>query len=50
MVFYDNSSIIKLLKNPVLHGRNKYIDIIFHFLHDLTKDGVIELVHYSLKD
>jgi len=48
VVFYDNSSAIKLLNNPVLHG--KHIDIRFNFLHDLTKDGVVELVHYGSKD
>jgi len=32
MLFYDNSSAIKLLKNPVLHGRSKHIDTRFHSL------------------
>jgi len=39
------SSSIKLSKNPVLHGRCKHIDVRYHFLSDLTKDGTIELVH-----
>lgn len=50
MVFYENSSAIKLLNNHVLHGRSKHIDIRFNFLHDLTKDEVVELVHYGSKD
>lgn len=50
MVFYENSSAIKLLNNPVLLGRSKHIDIRFNFLHDLTKDEVVELVHYGSKD
>ena len=41
----DNSSTIKLSKNPIMHGRSKHIDVRFHFLHDLTIDGVIELKH-----
>jgi hypothetical protein len=45
MLFYDNSSTIKLSKNPVLHGRSKHIDVRFHFLRDLTKEGKVELVH-----
>jgi hypothetical protein len=45
MLFCDNSSIIKLSKNPVLHGRSKHIDVRFHFLRDLTKEGKVELVH-----
>ncbi|PNX62471.1 hypothetical protein L195_g053000 [Trifolium pratense] len=26
-----------------MHGRSKHIDVRFHFLRDLSKDGVIEL-------
>ncbi|PNX94834.1 hypothetical protein L195_g018015 [Trifolium pratense] len=37
-------SSIKLLKNPIMHGRCKHIDARYHFLRDLTKDGIIELV------
>ena len=44
-VLCDNSSTIKLSKNPVMHGRNKHIDVRFHFLRDLTRDGVVKLKH-----
>jgi len=33
----DNSSSIKLSKNPIIHGRCKHIDVRYHFLRDLTK-------------
>jgi hypothetical protein len=33
-----------------MHGRCKHIDVRFHFLGDLTKDGVVELVHCSTQD
>uniref|UniRef100_A0A2N9FY74 Integrase catalytic domain-containing protein n=1 Tax=Fagus sylvatica TaxID=28930 RepID=A0A2N9FY74_FAGSY len=33
-VLCDNSSTIKLSKNPVMHGRSKHIDVRFHFLRD----------------
>ncbi|PRQ45106.1 putative RNA-directed DNA polymerase [Rosa chinensis] len=49
-VMCDNSSTIKLSKNPVMHGRSKHIDVRFHFLRDLTRDGVIELVHCGTSD
>lgn len=39
----DNSSTIKLSKNPVLHGRCKHIDVRFHFMCDLVKENVIHL-------
>ena len=44
-VMCDNSLTIKLSKNLVIHGRSKHIDVRFHFLRNLTKEGTIELVH-----
>ncbi|CAL9004184.1 unnamed protein product, partial [Prunus brigantina] len=49
-VMCDNSSTIKLSKNPVMHGRSKHIDVRFHFLRNLTKEGTIELVHCGSQD
>jgi hypothetical protein len=46
----DNSSSIKLSKNPILHGRCKHIDVRYHFLRDLNKDGIIELSFYKSQD
>ncbi|GAU15733.1 hypothetical protein TSUD_235460 [Trifolium subterraneum] len=50
LIHCDNSSSIKLSKNPILHGRCKHIDVRFHFLRDLTKDGVIGLVYCKSQD
>jgi hypothetical protein len=44
-IMCDNSSTIKLSKNPVMHGRSKHIRVRFHFLRDLAKDGEVELVY-----
>jgi hypothetical protein len=46
----DNSSSIKLSKNPILHGRCKHIDVRYYFLRDLCKDGVIELKYCKSQD
>ncbi|KAJ4710246.1 Retrovirus-related Pol polyprotein from transposon TNT 1-94 [Melia azedarach] len=46
----DNSSTIKLSKNPLLHGRSKHIDVRFHFLCDLTREGTIELLYCGTED
>ena len=46
----DNSSTIKLSKNPVMHGRSKHIDVRFHFLRNLTKEGIVELIHCGSQD
>ncbi|KAM7502462.1 hypothetical protein LguiB_001366 [Lonicera macranthoides] len=44
-ILCDNSSTIKLSKNPILHGRCKHIHVRFHFLRDLANNGVVNLVH-----
>ena len=46
----DNSSTIKLSKDPIMHGHSKHIDVRFHFLRDITRDRVIELVHCGSQD
>lgn len=43
----DNKSSIRLAKNLVLHGRNKHIDIKFHFLGNQVQNGVLKVVHCS---
>ncbi|XXG80205.1 hypothetical protein AAC387_Pa09g1131 [Persea americana] len=43
-IYCDNIFAIKLSKNLVLHGRSKHIDVRYHFLRDLCKDDVIDLV------
>jgi hypothetical protein len=50
IIFCDNNSTIKLSKNPVLHGRRNHIDVKFHFLRDLTKDGTIEIIYCKSED
>ncbi|XP_019091415.1 PREDICTED: uncharacterized protein LOC109128812 [Camelina sativa] len=49
-MFCDNSSAIKLSKNPVLHGRSKHIHVRFHYLRELVNDGVIQLDYCSTHD
>lgn len=39
-----NSSTIKVSRNPILHGKCKHIDVRYHFLRDLVKEDVINLV------
>lgn len=33
-----------------MHGRCKHIDVRFHFLRDLTKDGIIEMKYCNIQD
>lgn len=47
ILFCDNSSTIKLSKNPVLHGRSKHIHVRYHFLRQLVNEGVIDMEYCS---
>ncbi|KAG6383222.1 hypothetical protein SASPL_157029 [Salvia splendens] len=49
-IFCDNSSTIKLSKNPVMHGRSKHIDVRFHFLRELAREGVVQLKHCGTQE
>jgi len=50
LIMCDNSSTIKLSKNPVMHGRSKHIRVRFHFLRDLVKDREIELEYCGTQE
>ncbi|GAA0143051.1 hypothetical protein LIER_03822 [Lithospermum erythrorhizon] len=46
----DNSSTIKLSKNPVMYGHCKHIDVRYHFLRDMVKRGTIALSYCRSED
>jgi len=46
----DNKPTIELAKNPVNDERSKHIDVRFHFIRDLVKKGIVELVHVASQD
>lgn len=46
----DNTSTIKLSKNAVMHGKSKHIRVHYHFLRDLTKEGVVKLEYCSTEE
>ena len=48
-ILCDNSSTIKLSKNPIMHGCSKHIDVRFHFLRDLTRDGEEQVANIMTK-
>lgn len=43
MICEDNQSCIKMTKNPVNHGRAKYIDIKYHRIRVEVKRGEVKL-------
>ncbi|KAL6348240.1 hypothetical protein AAG906_005532 [Vitis piasezkii] len=49
VVFCDNTSVINISKNPVLHSRTKHIDIRHHFICDLVEDKVVSLEYVPIE-
>jgi len=41
----DTISAINLAKNPIAHGRSKYIETRFHFIREQVTKGMIDVVY-----
>ncbi|XP_074336378.1 secreted RxLR effector protein 161-like [Apium graveolens] len=46
----DNKSAIELMKNPVLHGRSKHIDVRFHFIRECIDRGELVVQYISTQE
>ena len=53
-IYFDNISAIAIANNPVLHSKNKHIEIRYHFIRDHVMNGDVELhfvpTEYQLAD
>lgn len=49
-IMCDNSSAIKLSKNPILDRRTKHINVRYHYLHNLSSEGIMRLVFCGTND
>lgn len=43
LIFYDNTAIICLCKNPMMHSKAKHIEIKHHFIIDYVQKGVLDI-------
>ncbi|GKB92076.1 ribonuclease H-like domain, reverse transcriptase, RNA-dependent DNA polymerase [Tanacetum coccineum] len=46
-IMVDNKSAIQLMKNPVFHGRSKYIDTKYHFIRECVERDDIQVEFVS---
>ena len=45
VIWVDNKSIIAIAKDPVQHERTKHINVKFHAIREVEKNGEVNLVH-----
>lgn len=50
VMYIDNQSTIKLIKNPEFHSRTKHIDIRVHFIRDIFETDGFTLFYINTKD
>ena len=50
VMFYDNTSVINISKNPVMHSKTKHIAIKYHFVRELVQDKEIRLEYVHIKE
>lgn len=43
VIYCDNQSCVKLIDNPIFHDNLKYIEIKYHFIHDIVQKGEVNL-------
>ena len=50
VIFFDNTSVINILKNPMMHTKTKHIYIKHHFLRELVQDKEVKLEYVNTKE
>ena len=49
-MFCDNTSVINIAKNLVMHSKTKHIAIKYHFVRELVQDKEIKLEYVHTKE
>jgi hypothetical protein len=46
----DNRSAVALIKNPVLSGRSKHIEVKYHLMRECAEQGMLEVSEVRTED
>ena len=49
-LFGDNQSAIAIASNPIQHARTKHIDVRYHFVREVIKEGMVEVQYISTQN
>lgn len=50
VLFIDNQSTIRLIRNPEFHKRTKHIDVKFHFIREKVENNLIDIKYLSTNE
>jgi len=50
VIHCDNTSCIRLLEDPMFHGKTKHINNKYHYIRKLVQDGVLQLRFISTNE
>ena len=50
IIYCDNTSLINISKNPVMHTKTKHIAIKYHFLRELVQNKKVRLEYVNTKE
>ena len=50
IVMADNQGVISLARDNKFHARTKHIDLQYHFVHEVVKDGKIVMKYIPTSD
>ena len=50
VIYYDNTNVINISKNLVMHSKTKNIAIKYHFLRDLVQEKEFRLEYVNTKE
>lgn len=44
-LYYDNQSVLKIVRNPVFHVQTKFVEVHHHFIKEHVQNGEIDFVY-----
>ena len=50
IIYCDNTSALKISKNPVMHTKTKHIAIEYHYLRELVQDKEVRMEYVNTKE
>lgn len=50
ILYYDNQSVLKMLKNLIFYVRSKHIEVHHHLIHEYVQNEEVNLIYHLIED